>query len=212
MAALLDERGLACTDVGVLPIGTSAVDAGAENLAGLAAATGAPVCIAAFFAPMERARAVAELERCAETLGQVGTRLALEFAAYGGLTRLSDAVSLCEEVGWERCGVLIDTWHFFRTDAPWDVLRSLAGEQIALVHVNDGPALPADDPVREGRFGRLPVGTGAFPLAEFAAALDDVGYEGPFSTEVLSDDVRNRAPEDGARLLFASLRDCWPAG
>jgi sugar phosphate isomerase/epimerase len=210
VAALLDERGLVCTDVGVLPLGTDALDRAAETLVGLAAATGAPVCIAAFYAPVARARALAELDRCAEMLSQVGTRIALEFAAYGGLTRLADAVSLCEEVGWDRCGVLVDTWHFFRTDAPWDVLRSLAGEQIALVHVNDGPAVPGDDAVREGRFGRLPVGAGAFPLEEFAAALDGVGYAGALSTEVLSDDVRNSEPEEGARLLFASLRDGWP--
>ena len=96
------------------------------------------VCIAAVFAPIDRRRILAELDRCAETLGRAGARVALEFAAYGGLTRLADAVALCEEVGWDRCGVLVDTWHFFRTDAPWEVLRSLGGEQIALVHVNDG--------------------------------------------------------------------------
>ena len=212
VAAMLRERGLACTDIGVLPIGTIALDGVAATLARLAAATGAPTCIAALFAPVERARTVLELERCAETLGQAGARLALEFGSYGGLTRLADAVSLCEEVGWDRCGVLVDTWHFFRTDAPWAVLRSLSGDQIALVHVNDGPTVAEDDLVHEGRFGRMPMGEGAFPLAEFAAALDDAGYEGPLSIEVLSDDVRNRAPEEGARLLFASLRDCWPGG
>ena len=212
VAAMLRERGLACTDIGVLPIGAIALDGVAGTLARFAAATGAPTCIAALFAPVERARAIAELERCAETLGQAGARLALEFGSYGGLTRLADAVSLCEEVGWDRCGVLVDTWHFFRTDAPWEVLRSLSGEQIALVHVNDGPAVAGDDLMREGRFGRLPVGAGAFPLAEFAAVLDDAGYYGPLSIEVLSDDMRNRAPEEGARLLFASLRDGWPGG
>lgn len=209
VAGMLEERGLTCSDVGVLPIGTPTVDGLARVLAGLAAATGAPVCIAALFAPADRAQVVAELERCADTLGRSGARLALEFASYGGLTRFAEAVSLCEEVGWDRCGVLVDTWHFFRTGAPWDVLRSLRGEQIALVHVNDGPAAAASDLVREGRFGRLPVGAGAFPLAEFAAALDSAGYDGPLSTEVLSDDVRSRAPEEGARLLFASLRDGW---
>ena len=210
VAAMLRERGLMCTDVGVLPIGMITLDGVAGTLARLAAATGAPTCIAALFAPVERARAIAELDRCADMLGQAGARLALEFGSYGGLTRLADAVSLCEEVGWDRCGVLVDTWHFFRTDAPWEVLRSLRGDQIALVHVNDGPAVGGNDLVREGRFGRLPVGAGAFPLTEFAAALDDAGYEGPLSIEVLSDDVRNRAPEAGARLLFASLRDGWP--
>jgi len=211
LAARLGSRQLACSDVGVLPIGTPEVRATAETLAHVASVTGAPICIAAFFAPVDHARAIAELKDCADVLAESGARLALEFASYGGLTRLADAVALCEGVGWERCGLLVDTWHFFRTDSPWPVLRSLDGEQIALVHVNDGPAAAGDDAVFDGRFRRLPVGAGSFPLTEFAGALDDAGYRGTFSTEVLSDEIRTAPPAAGARLLLTALQECWPS-
>jgi len=200
-----------CTDVGVLPIDAPGVRTVAETLAQLASATGAPICIAAFYGPVDHQEAIAELSECADVLTGAGARLALEFASYGGLTRLADAVDLCEAVGWERCGVLVDTWHFFRTGAPWSDLRALRGEQIALAHVNDGPLEGTGDPVVEGRFRRRPVGHGSFPLAEFAAALDAIGYSGTLSTEVLADEVRGQSPQNGARMLLEALREHWPA-
>ena len=204
------DRGLACSDVGVLPIGTADVVAAAQELAHLASITGARICIAAHYAPAPTTEAARQLRACADVLTEAGTILALEFVAYGHLRTLVGAVELCESVGWERCRLLIDTWHFFRGDRPWTLLRSLSGDRIGLVHVNDGSLEPAPDPVAEGRFGRLPLGAGAFPLVDFAAALDAVGYRGPISTEVLSGELRRRPPGEGARVLMDSLRTAWP--
>jgi sugar phosphate isomerase/epimerase len=205
----LRDHGLACSDVGILPVGRDDARAVAETLAHVASATGAPTCIAAFFAPLDRAEAVRALEACAGVLAPAGVRIALEFASYGGLTRLRDAVALCDAIGWERCGVLLDTWHVFRGGAEWPVLRSLAGDQIALVHVNDGLEQVGGDLVWEGRHSRLPVGTGCFPLAEFANALDAAGYRGIVSAEVLSDVVRAALPAEGARTLLEALQASW---
>jgi sugar phosphate isomerase/epimerase len=172
--------------------------------------TGARVCLASHFAPTSREQAAQELSRAAEVLAAAGVRIALEFVAYGVLRTLAEAIELCDAVGWERCGLLVDTWHVFRDHQPLSRLRSLDGEQIAIVHVNDGAPSPADDAVDEGRFGRLPMGAGAFPLAEFAAALEATGYRGVISAEVLSAELRARPPEEGARELMQSLRESWP--
>jgi sugar phosphate isomerase/epimerase len=211
LGSMLRDRGLACSDLGVLPVGRDDLRSVAESLAHVALATGAPTCIAAFFAPLDRTEAVRVLDACAGILAPAGVRIALEFVSYGGLTRLTDAVALCDAVGWERCGLLLDTWHFFRSGAEWPLLRSLSGDQIALVHVNDGAEHVGDDLVWEGRFARLPVGAGTFPLTEFAHSLDAAGYRGILSTEVLSDAVRTELPEKGARVLLSALRDSWEA-
>jgi sugar phosphate isomerase/epimerase len=209
--AALRARGLACTDVGVLLLGGPEPRAAAGRLARLAEEAGATRCIAAVPRPVRRDEAVRELDAAAGILGRAGVRLALEFAVHGGLTRLEDAAALCDAVGWERCGLLLDSWHFFRTGAPWPLLRSLAGDRITLVHVNDGPRAAGPDPVLEGRGRRLPPGAGELPLTAFAAALDELGYGGPLSVEVLSDEVRLAPPRRGAQLLFDSLRETWPA-
>lgn len=209
LGRMLRDRGLFCSDVGILPVGRDDARDVAATLAHIAEATAAPTCIAAFFEPLDHADAVRALDECASVLAGAGVRIALEFASYGGLTRLADAVALCDAVGWERCGLLVDTWHFFRAGPDWPLLGSLAGEQIALVHANDGLEGAADDPVWDGRHARLPAGTGTFPLAEFARTLAAAGYRGMFSAEVLSDSVRTEPPSVGARALLDAFQGPW---
>lgn len=210
VADLLRTRGLACTDVGVLPVGSSGVVDAAEELAQLATVTGAGVCLAAHYRPASQEESVAQLAEAGAILAEAGARIALEFVSYGVRRTMAEARELCEAVGWEQCGLLVDTWHVFRGAEPLPLVRSLDGRQIALVHLNDGAPTPAVDPVVEGRCGRLPVGAGAFPLADFAAAVEATGYAGVLSTEVLSTAIRTRPPEDGARELMRSLREFWP--
>jgi sugar phosphate isomerase/epimerase len=209
IAELLRKRDLVCTDVAVLPVGTSRVRAAAESLARLASVTGAPTCIAAHYAPLGFGETVRELQACANVLGAAGAGLVLEFVSYGHLRTMAEAVDICAAVGWERCRLLVDAWHFFRDDEPWSLLRSLDGHQIGLLHVSDGSREAEVDGVGEGRSRRLPVGAGDFPLAEFAAAIAATGYRGVVSTEVLSVELRSRPPEDGARVLMKALRDSW---
>ena len=199
---MLRGRGLTCSDLGVLALGRADARRTAYVLAEAATATGARTCVAALAAPFARSDALRALDGCAAVLTDAGVRLALEFTSYGGLTRLADAVRLCEEVGWERCGLLVDSWHFVRTGTDWRALGALAGEQIALVHLSDGKTEGGDDPVRDGRYGRIPPGAGSFPLQTFAAALDSCGYSGFLSLEVLSDTIRLLPPDEGARLLL----------
>jgi sugar phosphate isomerase/epimerase len=202
----LRARGLRCTDVGVLPLGTPGVVDAAELLGRLASVTGAGICIAAHYAPTSFGAAVRELDAGAEILAAAGATLVLEFVAYGPLRSLNGAAALCEAAGWDRCHLLVDTWHVFRGGEPLSRLRSLDGEQIGLVHLNDGAATPHDDAVFEGRFGRLVPGSGAFPLAEFAAAVEATGFRGPVGVEVLSEELRRWPPDEGARELMRSLR------
>jgi len=203
----LDSRGLLCTDVGVLPVGTPGVLDAAEVLARLASATGAPICISAHYAPVPFEDAARDLRAAAEILGGAGATLVLEFVAYGPLRKLEEAAALCDAVGWDRCRLLVDTWHIFRGDEPLSRLRALGPDRIGLVHVNDGAPVPQEDAVFEGRHGRLPPGRGSFPLADFAAAVDATGYDGVVAVEVLSEELRRLRPDEGARLLMHSLRD-----
>jgi len=200
-------RGLRCTDVGVLPLGTPGVVDAAELLARMAAATGARICLAAHYAPTPFEQAARELRASAEILARAGATLVLEFVVYGPLRTLDEAAELCEAVGWDRCRLLVDTWHVFRGGEPLSRLRSLSGDRIGLVHLNDGAAKPHEDAVFEGRFARLPPGRGAFPLAEFTAAIEATGYRGPVGVEVLSEELRCLPPVEGARELMRSLSE-----
>jgi sugar phosphate isomerase/epimerase len=210
LGALLASHGLECTDVGVLRIGACEVRTAAGALAALASAAGAGICIAALYTATAD-EAFDDLCIGATILAEAGVHAALEFAPYGGLRSLADAIAVCDAVGWDRCGLLVDTWHFFRSGEPWSLLSSLDPEQVALVHVNDAPPLEGDDIVRESRSRRVAPGAGSFRLAEFADALETLGYGGPVSVEVLSAPLRRRPPAEGALELSNSLRAAWPA-
>ena len=209
VAALLRSHGLACTDVGVLRVGDGDLRAAAEGLAALASATGAGVCIAALYTATPD-EALPDLRTGAAILAEAGVRIALEFVPYGSLPTLAAAIAVCDTIGWERCGLLVDTWHFFHSGEPWSLLRSHDPEQIALVHVNDALPLPGDDLVRESRFRRAPLGVGTFRLADFAAVLAELRYDGVVSIEVLSAALRTRPPADAAQELLDSVHAVWP--
>ena len=201
VSGLLAARGLRCSDVGIAPIGIDD-----DRALELAVVLRAPLCIAALAADVPHERAVADLRAAAERLAPVGTRLAFEFTSYGNARTLAEAAAVCEDVGWDACGLLLDSWHVFRSGEPLSAVAALTDGRIALVHVNDGGAASAADAVAEGRSRRLLPGNGSFDLAGFAAALEAAGYAGPLSPEVLSADLRVLDPFEGARRLRDSLR------
>ena len=205
LATALRTRGLACSDVGIVALGMLE-RADVERLARAANALGANLCIAGLYRPISHDDAVRELRAAAEVLGPAGIRLAFEFTAYGNATTLAQAVHLCEDVGWDRCGVLIDAWHIFRGGESLADVAALDGGRIALVHVDDGAAEPLENGTYEGRFHRLLPGTGSFDIAGFLDALDAAGYDGPICLEVLSEELRALAPAEGAARLRSSLQ------
>lgn len=205
LAAALRARGLACSDVGIVALGMLE-RADVERLAAAAAALDANLCIAGLYRPLSHDDALRDLRAAADVLAPVGIRIAFEFTAYGCVTRLAEAVRLCEDVGWERCGLLVDAWHIFRGRESLADLAALDGGRIALVHVDDGAAEPLADDTYEGRFHRLLPGAGSFDLDGFFGALDAAGYDGPVCLEVLSDELRALPPAEAAARLRGSLR------
>jgi sugar phosphate isomerase/epimerase len=205
LAAALRAHGLACSDVGIVMLGMLA-RADVERLAGVATALGSSLCIAGLYRPLSHADVVRDLRAAAEVLVPAGVRLAFEFTAYGNATTLAEAVRVCEDVGWERCGLLVDAWHIFRGGESLADVAALDGGRIALVHVDDGAADPLADGTYEGRFNRLLPGTGSFDLAGFFHALDAAGYDGPVCLEVLSDELRALPPAEAAARLHGSLQ------
>jgi sugar phosphate isomerase/epimerase len=210
LGAMVRSRVLTCTDVAPLLLAEDGSRADAEQLAHVAEVTGARICIAAVYRPTPRADVVRSLRVCADIVAASGARLALEFTSYGGLTSLSEAIDLCDTVGWDRCGVLLDSLHFFRTRGSWPDICALDGDQIALVHLDDAPPPSGDDRVFESRFSRVPPGAGSLPLEDFRDAIATTGYRGVVSAEVLSTDLRALPPEQGARELMDAVRRTWP--
>ena len=208
---LLDRLELTCSDVGVLRIGDPETTvAAAGEMSRLAAATGAAICTTALDV-VPGPQAVDTLRRCADVLAAEGIRMALEFLPYSPLSTLRAARAVCAAVGVDRCGVLIDTWMFFRGDNSFAELEQVRAEEIGYVQFDDAPRPAGADVVRESRHRRVVPGAGTFDLARFAAAVVAAGFDGLVSIEVLSADFRALEPVEQARRALASARSCWPA-
>jgi len=209
LSALLETHALRCPDVGVLRIGESAAEVEtARRLAGLATATGARLCATAIDLPPGPA-VRHRLARCADVLNEAGVRLAVEFLPYGAVSTLDMARELCAALGWDRCGLLLDTWMFFRGANSWHDLRQLERHEIAYLQFNDAPPRVTDDLAYESRHRRVLPGQGVFPLDGFVEVMAAVGFDGVVSVEVLSAELRRLPPGEQARQAWASLQPYW---
>ena len=149
-----------------------------------------------------------QLGRCADSLSAVGVRLAIEFLPYSCVATVSDAWELCDAVGWDAAGLLVDSWHTSVSGQVGSV-HGLDADDIAMVQYSDG-VLPTPRNVQDdSRNHRRVPGCGQFDLHGFVAAIVRTGYDGIISTEVLSADVRVAHPDIFAAELRRALRQHW---
>ena len=213
MVALLERAELRCTDVLPLVVGSDRAKTmtSAVRLAAIATATGARVCGTALDFDIDDPKEPEvrdQLGRCADSLSAVGVRLAIEFLPYSCVATVSDAWELCDAVGWDAAGLLVDSWHTSVSGQVGSV-HGLAAEDIAMVQYSDG-VLPSPRNVQDGsRNHRRMPGCGQFDLDGFVAAIVRTGYDGIISPEVLSADVRVAHPDIFAAELRRALRQHW---
>jgi sugar phosphate isomerase/epimerase len=182
-----------------------------ERLTGLADAIGARGITVAELQGVacDPATAADAFARLCETAGGAGLHVALEFVPTGGIPDLATAWAIVRAAGRANGGLLVDSWHFFRSGSDLALLAGLPGEAIRSIQIGDAPAVPEADLDREMVRGRLVPGEGELGLAGFAAALRATGTTAPWSVEVFSDrlagepiDIVARRCADAARTLL----------
>jgi sugar phosphate isomerase/epimerase len=134
-----------------------------------------------------------------------GLRLQLEFIPGTGIPDLTAAWEIVTAADRDNGGVLLDTWHFFRSGSSFELLESLPADRIFGLQIEDAPAAAPADPAHESLHARLLPGDGGFELKRFMAAI--VGkvpaLTGP---EVFSDELRRLPATELGRRLGESTR------
>jgi sugar phosphate isomerase/epimerase len=209
--ALLDDLGLGCSDVvGLTPEPDQPARPSAARAAAVAADLGAPWLVTYVPRSMSWQLLVDRVAEAAETAAEHGVRLAVEFIPHSALTTMGAATDLCAAVGWERCGLVLDTVHVALSATSWELLSSLTGQQVALVQVSDLTSLLVPDLAAESRHRRLLPGHGVVELDRWPGLLDMIGFSGVVATEVLSDGLRQLSPALACELAMAGLAELWP--
>ena len=218
LRAILDDHGLVVNDVDAVLawVGTerpAVIDAehpSEEEMYAAGAALGARFANIVFIGSktleIERAAEMfAGMCERAESYGLVGH---IEFVP--SISPIDDAATAWKVVqasGRSEAGVLIDTWHAncgSTTDAD---LRSLPGDRVLGIQINDAPDLPARELVKIGMTGRQVPGEGCMDLVGFLGILDEIGCDAPLTVEVFSDSLpEQHGPVELARRLGEGLR------
>lgn len=157
---------------------------------------------------VQRAALADALGELSDISRDFGVRLALEPVTFSRFRSLRHAVELVEEVGRDRVGLVLDTWHLWTSGVSWDEVAGVDPMLVCCAHLGDtaprGGASWSDDDR-----SMLP-GDGVLPLQDAIAAIRATGYNGVWAVELLSRRHREWDPAVLAGELMRRTR--WLLG
>ncbi|HET6519357.1 MAG TPA: TIM barrel protein, partial [Geminicoccaceae bacterium] len=102
-------------------------------------------------------------------------------------------------------GVILDSYHMLAKRLPVDDIGRIPADRIVLVQTADAPGIEMDLLFLSRHYRCFP-GQGDLPVPAMMRKLDEIGYRGPVSHEIFSDDFRasstRRIAVDGMRSFL----------
>jgi sugar phosphate isomerase/epimerase len=131
-------------------------------------------------------------ELCADAAEKHDSRVVYEFMPFDvNVHDLESALALVEGANAPNGGLAIDTWHMAKLGIEPEELRRIQSRHLGWVELSDGRYENMPDLIDETVNHRRLPGEGEFPIRDYVAACRDVGYDGPWGVEVLSEELRN---------------------
>jgi len=125
---------------------------------------------------------------CSEA-GEIDTLVGYEPMPFDvNISTLDDVFTVAGDV--ENGGVVLDLWHMVKMSIAFDDLRRIPIDQIVSVELNDGYLESEMDLVVETTSHRMLPGDGEFDIRAFTSVIQEIGYDGPWGVEVLSEELR----------------------
>jgi sugar phosphate isomerase/epimerase len=102
----------------------------------------------------------------------IGVRVDLEFIPHFGIRTLSDAWNIVREANRSNGGILLDTWHFMRSNPDVALLEAIPSETIVNLQLADGPLTPRGATIDEDAilYREMP-GEGELPIIDLLKVL-----------------------------------------
>ena len=130
-------------------------------------------------------------ELCADAANHHSAKIVYEFMPPDvNVHDVETALRVVGDAGAENGGLAIDTWHMGKLAIAPDDLRAIPSRYLTWVELSDGQIENMPDPVDETVNHRRLPGEGEFYLPGYVAVCQDLGYEGPWGVEVLSEELR----------------------
>lgn len=114
------------------------------------------------------------------------SEVSLALEPIGGLAFMGgpeDALAVAARCGASNVGIMMDTFHYYKSGVSLERIAAIPSEQMLIVHANDAPDLPKAE-LHDGL--RVYCGLGDIPLVEEFRLLQDKGYRGHLSVEIFN--------------------------
>lgn len=145
-----------------------------------------------------------ELAAMAHFAADHGVRLAIEpISRHSLVPGPTEALALIDRAGGlANVGVVVDTFHYFRSQVSAAEIAAVPLESIAIVHVNDTEDGAIDELTDANRV--YPT-EGVIPFVDILGGIVARGYDGVFSVELFRPEYWQQAPAEVARRSMRSL-------
>jgi sugar phosphate isomerase/epimerase len=131
-------------------------------------------------------------ELCADAARYTDAKIVYEFMPYDvQVNDVDTALEVVEGADAPNGALAFDTWHLGKLRLEPDELRRIPSRFLGWVELCDGPFEYAEDRLDEVINRRKLPGEGEFPVAEYVSVFRELGYDGPWGVEVLSEELRN---------------------
>jgi sugar phosphate isomerase/epimerase len=146
-------------------------------------------------------------ELCEDAARHTDAKIAYEFMPYdANVNDIEKALAVVEGADAPNGGLALDTWHLGKLRLEPDELRRIPSRFLSWVELSDGPFEYAEDRLDEVINRRRLPGEGEFPIVDYVAVCRELGYDGPWGVEVLSEELRNLPIEQIFERAYAATR------
>lgn len=153
------------------------------------------------FAAADRYRALCEVGQA------MGVRPQLEVWGFSKtLSRLGEAVLVAVESDHPYACLLPDVYHVYKGGSQPDGIRLLAPDAILMYHLNDFPADPPRDTIKDS--DRVYPGDGVGPVVQTIQLLDQIGAQPILSLELFNPDYWKQDAFEVASTGLTKMKAC----
>ena len=130
--------------------------------------------------------AAEESARCADIAAKRGVGLAIEpLGRHPLVPGPREALSIIDMAGRANIGLMVDTFHYYKSEVPLAEIAALPVEKLRIIHVNGCEDRPREE-LRDAH--RLYPTLGVIPAVEMLRPLHQRGYSGDFSVEIFREE------------------------
>jgi sugar phosphate isomerase/epimerase len=135
----------------------------------------------------ERYRALLELGEKMEVTPQVEV-----WGFSKSLSRLGETMFVAVEAAHRNACILPDVYHLYKGGSEFNALKLLSGSAVQVFHMNDYPAAPPRDMIKDA--DRVYPGDGVAPMKQILGDMFAAGFQGVLSLELFNPEYYKQDP------------------